>query len=148
MWHAGLVIIVRGSRLRDTPLADRMAVSQIAPDAAPERRLEIQNLLARWALVRTQLVILKRRIETLVARCPEAKILNTVPEGERCQRRDDCGGARHAEGLRALSPSSEARRDESSVAIERAERGTEVAVQARPPNAAPPVLSRVIALTP
>jgi len=50
------------------------------PDAAPERRLEIQNLLGRWALVRKQLVVLERRIKALVEECPEAKILTTVPE--------------------------------------------------------------------
>ena len=50
------------------------------PDAAPERRLEIQSLLARWKLVREQLVVLERRIEALVEECPEAKILTTVPE--------------------------------------------------------------------
>jgi transposase len=50
------------------------------PDAAPERRLEIQSLLARWALVREQLVLLERRIRALVEECTEAKILTTVPE--------------------------------------------------------------------
>jgi len=50
------------------------------PDAAPERRLGIQGLLARWALVRQQLVVLERRIEALVEESPEAKILTTVPE--------------------------------------------------------------------
>jgi transposase len=50
------------------------------PDAAPERRLEIQNLLGRWALVRKQSVVLERRIRELVEDCPEAKILTTVPE--------------------------------------------------------------------
>ncbi len=50
------------------------------PDAAPERRLEIQNLLTRWALVRKQLVILERRITALVEECAEAKVLTTVPE--------------------------------------------------------------------
>jgi transposase len=48
--------------------------------AAPERRLEIQSLLTRWALVRKQLVVLERRITALVEQCPEAKILTTVPE--------------------------------------------------------------------
>ena len=50
------------------------------PDAAPERRLEIQSLLARWALVRKQLVVLERRISALVEECSEAKVLTTVPE--------------------------------------------------------------------
>lgn len=48
--------------------------------AAPERRLEIQGLLGRWALVRTQLAELERRITALVDDCPEAKVLLTVPE--------------------------------------------------------------------
>ena len=50
------------------------------PDAAEERRLEIRNLLTRWALVREQLADLEERITALVAICPEAKILLTVPE--------------------------------------------------------------------
>jgi transposase len=40
----------------------------------------IQSLLARWALVRRQLVVLERRITALVDQCPQAKILTTVPE--------------------------------------------------------------------
>lgn len=48
--------------------------------AAPERRLEIQSLLVRWALVRKQLAVLEGRITALVDQCPEAKILTTVPE--------------------------------------------------------------------
>jgi len=49
-------------------------------DAAPERRLEIANLLRRWALVRAQRDDLERRIEDLVPTCPEAALLVTVPE--------------------------------------------------------------------
>jgi transposase len=48
--------------------------------ATPERRLEITQLLARWALVREQLAIVEARIEALVDRCPEAKVLLSVPE--------------------------------------------------------------------
>jgi len=48
--------------------------------AAPERRLEIQSLLARWALVRRQLAELEDRITALVEECPEARILTTIPE--------------------------------------------------------------------
>jgi transposase len=48
--------------------------------AAPERRLEIQGLHVWWALVRKQIVVLERRITTLVEQCPEAKSLITVPE--------------------------------------------------------------------
>ncbi len=50
------------------------------PDAAAERKLEIQYLLARWALVREQLAELERRIGQLVEVCPEVKLLLTVPE--------------------------------------------------------------------
>jgi transposase len=50
------------------------------PDAPEERRLEIRNLLARWALVREQLADLDARITALVAICPEAKVLLSVPE--------------------------------------------------------------------
>ena len=50
------------------------------PDAAEERRLEIRNLLARWTLVREQLGDLDARITALVAICPEAKVLLSVPE--------------------------------------------------------------------
>ena len=48
--------------------------------ATPERRLEIQQLLARWALVRTQLAEVDARLAVLVAQCPEARILLSVPE--------------------------------------------------------------------
>lgn len=50
------------------------------PDAAEERRLEIQFLLARWSLLREQLTALDRRIAALVEECSEAKALLTVPE--------------------------------------------------------------------
>jgi transposase len=50
------------------------------PEAAPERRLEIGQLLARWALVRAQLAEVEARIAALVAECPEARALLTVPE--------------------------------------------------------------------
>lgn len=48
--------------------------------ATPERRLEITQLLARWALVREQLAQVEARIATWVDQCPEAKVLLTVPE--------------------------------------------------------------------
>jgi transposase len=48
--------------------------------ALPERRLEITQLLARWALVREQLGIVEGRIEVLVDQCPAAKVLLSVPE--------------------------------------------------------------------
>ncbi len=50
------------------------------PEAAEERRLEIQFILKRWALVREQMAELDRRITALVDICPEAKVLLTVPE--------------------------------------------------------------------
>jgi transposase len=49
------------------------------PDAPEERRLEIRNILARWALLREQLADLDDRIAAVVEECPEAKVLLTVP---------------------------------------------------------------------
>ncbi len=48
--------------------------------ATPERRLEITHLLARWALVRTQLAEVETRLGTLIAASPEATVLMSVPE--------------------------------------------------------------------
>ena len=48
--------------------------------ATPERRLEITQLLARWALVREQLTEVEARIAVLVDQCPEARVLLSVPE--------------------------------------------------------------------
>jgi transposase len=50
------------------------------PDAADERRIEIEFLLARWRLSREQIGELDARIAGLVEICPEAKALTTVPE--------------------------------------------------------------------
>lgn len=50
------------------------------PSGAAERRLEIANLLVRWALVREQLADLDQRITQVVEQCPEARVLTTVPE--------------------------------------------------------------------
>ena len=50
------------------------------PDAPDERRLELQFVLRRWALVREQMAEVDRRITALVDICPEAKVLLTVPE--------------------------------------------------------------------
>jgi transposase len=55
---------------------DTIALTQ----ATPERRLEITQLLARWALVREQLTEVEARIAEWVDQCPEAKILLSVPE--------------------------------------------------------------------
>ncbi len=49
-------------------------------EAMPERRLEITQLLARWALVREQLAMVEARLATLVDQCPEARVLLSVPE--------------------------------------------------------------------
>lgn len=49
------------------------------PDAAEERRLEIRNILARWALLREQIGDLDQRIAGLVDECPAAKALMSVP---------------------------------------------------------------------
>ena len=48
--------------------------------AAPERRLEIQQLLARWDLLRAQLAEVDQQIAALVEQCPAAKALTTIPE--------------------------------------------------------------------
>jgi transposase len=50
------------------------------PDGAPERRLELQCLLARWRLLQQQLADLEARIAALVEECPEATALLSVPE--------------------------------------------------------------------
>ena len=49
-------------------------------DAIPERRLEVVHLLARHELLNRQLKELEKRIAGLVEQCPEAKLLDTVPE--------------------------------------------------------------------
>jgi transposase len=48
--------------------------------ALPERRLEITQLLARWALLREHLALIEGRLAALVEQCPEARVLCTVPE--------------------------------------------------------------------
>lgn len=48
--------------------------------AAEERRLELTYLFERWTLLRRQMRDVERRIEALVERCPEAKMLTTVPQ--------------------------------------------------------------------
>jgi transposase len=68
------------SRAQVDALVASARTSIALPDAAPERRLEVQGLLARWAMVRTQLAVLEERITALVEDCPEAKILTSVPE--------------------------------------------------------------------
>ena len=60
-------------------LADARATIAM-PDAVPERRLEIQYLLARWRLLREQRADVDCRIAELVAACREANALLSVPE--------------------------------------------------------------------
>jgi transposase len=48
--------------------------------ASQVRRLEIQDRLARWALIREQLTTTDRRIAELVEQCAPARALATVPE--------------------------------------------------------------------
>ncbi len=64
-------------RVRKLIAATRATIG--LPDAPAERRLEIQFILSRWALVREQLAELDARIATLVDECPEAKVLLSVP---------------------------------------------------------------------
>ena len=69
---------VSKERVRTLVVSARETVA--LTQATPERRLEITQLLARWALVREQLGIVEARIAALVAQCPEAKVLLSVPE--------------------------------------------------------------------
>ncbi len=50
------------------------------PQATTERRMEIQGTLARWRLVRKQMLEAEARISELMARLPSAQALLTVPE--------------------------------------------------------------------
>jgi transposase len=50
------------------------------PQATAERRMEIQATLARWRLVRKQMVEAEARISELMARLSSAQALLTVPE--------------------------------------------------------------------
>jgi transposase len=50
------------------------------PQATAERRLEIQAILARWRLVRTQMAEVETRILALIEQLPAAQALLTVPE--------------------------------------------------------------------
>jgi transposase len=49
-------------------------------DGADQRRIELVNLFERWHLLRHQMSELDMQIAVLVERCPEARILTTVPE--------------------------------------------------------------------
>ncbi len=69
---------VAPERIRALLAAARATIA--LPEAAPERRLELTQLLARWALVRAQLAEVEARIQHYVAQCPEARVLLTVPE--------------------------------------------------------------------
>jgi transposase len=67
-----------GERLEALYAAARDTIA--LPSAATERRLEIQGMLARWALVRQQMADVEARIATLLAAVPLAQALLTVPE--------------------------------------------------------------------
>jgi len=68
------------SKERVTTLVTSARETIALTQATPERRLEITQLLARWALVREQLREVEARIAALVEQCPEATVLLTVPE--------------------------------------------------------------------
>lgn len=68
------------SRARLAALYNSARQTIALTDGAAARRLELQNLLARWRLVREQLADLEQRIGALVDTCPAAKLLTTVPE--------------------------------------------------------------------
>jgi transposase len=48
--------------------------------ATAERRMEIEQVLARWQLVREQIAVLDAELALAVEACPPARILTTVPE--------------------------------------------------------------------
>jgi transposase len=69
---------VVGERLEALYEAARETIA--LPSAPEERRLEIQGLLARWALVRAQQADVDRRLTVLLDPVPAAQALRTVPE--------------------------------------------------------------------
>jgi transposase len=76
--HAASRGHVRADRVKALLTSARETIG--LPDAPEERRLEIRNLLARWQLVREQQADVEERIASLVAICPEATALLSVPE--------------------------------------------------------------------
>ncbi len=110
------------------------------PQATAERRMEIQATLARWRLVRKQMVEAEARISELMARLSSAQALLTVPEVSAV-----CAATILAE-LGTPHDYAHPRqvlklgRDESHREIERIEPRPPASVQARPPHAAPPAL--------
>jgi transposase len=68
------------SKERVTTLVRSARETIALTQATPERRLEITQLLARWALVREQLAEVEARIAVLVDQCSEARVLLSVPE--------------------------------------------------------------------
>jgi hypothetical protein len=69
---------VVGDRLEALYGAARETIA--LPSAPEERRLEIQGLLARWALVRAQQAEVDRRLAALLQPLAAAQALLTVPE--------------------------------------------------------------------
>jgi transposase len=69
---------IKPAKVRDLLASARATVG--LRDGLEERRLELQFLFARWKLLRRQMRELEARIEALVAVCPEAYVLTTVPE--------------------------------------------------------------------
>jgi transposase len=67
------------SKARVKALVDAARTTVALTQAAPERRLEIQQLLARWDLVEAQMAEVESRLTALVSECPEARALLTVP---------------------------------------------------------------------
>jgi transposase len=61
-------------------LLDGARTTIALPSAAPARRLEITQLLARWALLDAQRTEVEARLRALVLTCPPAERLLSVPE--------------------------------------------------------------------
>lgn len=69
---------VVGARLTALYTAARTTIA--VPDAHAQRRREVRDLLARWALVRQQMAALDEELGTLLQPLPGAQALLTVPE--------------------------------------------------------------------
>jgi transposase len=108
--------------------------------ALPERRLEITQLLARWALVREQIAIVEAPDRGHSGPVSRGEGPALRPRGGRGLCGDDRCRAGHPGRFSAPPPDAQARRDESHRPPERAARGTAASVQARPPDAPPPAL--------
>ena len=69
---------VVGARLTALYTAARTTIA--VPDAQAQRRQEVRDLLARWALVRQQMAAVDEDLATLLRPLPGAQALLTVPE--------------------------------------------------------------------